>query len=218
MTAPVIVWFRKDLRLADNPALTAAVATGRPVLPIFIFDETAGRALGAASKWWLHQSLADLGARIPLRLSQGPAEEVLKRLQAETGTDTIYWNRLYEPGQRDRDARIKTALNGQSFPGRYLAEPPVLKNKQGSMIKVFTPYWKALNTHFETHPLADPLPIPQDILWHEETGGLTLDDLGLHPRHPDWSAPLSAQWRPGEGGAWERFNTFRAKGPEILPE
>ena len=211
MDAPIIVWFRKDLRLADNPALSAAVKTGRPVVPVFILDEQQGRPLGGASKWWLHKSLEDLRDRIPLIFKRGPAQAMLQEVMAETGAREVYWNRLYEPDLIARDTQIKVSLKGTSFPGRYLAEPHVLKNKQGAMLKVFTPYWKALNAHFETHPLADPSPVPKDVNWQTGTG-LSLDALGLYPHEPDWSGPLAAHWRPGEGGAWERFNTFKAKG------
>ena len=79
-----IVWFRNDLRLADNPALIAALAAGRPVIPVYVLDEeTDGvRPPGAASRWWLHHSLQSLDTflRVPgsrLVLRRGPAERVI---------------------------------------------------------------------------------------------------------------------------------------------
>jgi deoxyribodipyrimidine photo-lyase len=62
LTAPTILWFRKDLRLEDNSALKAAIEKGAPVIPLFIWspDESGAWAPGAASKWWLHQALKSL--------------------------------------------------------------------------------------------------------------------------------------------------------------
>ncbi len=210
--APVILWFRKDLRLRDNPALTAATASGRPILPLFILDSHTPRPLGGAAKWWLHASLSDLGARVPLVLRRGDPAEVLTQVLAETGATGLFWNRLYEPETRARDSRIKQVfrkrgLQVRSFPGRYLAEPHMLKNKAGTTLKVFTPYWKALNAHFETHPLPEPLPIPE-VTW-AKTHSERLADWGLTPTHPDWSGGLAAAWTPGEAGAWRRLETFQ---------
>jgi len=213
MTAPVILWFRKDLRLADNPALHAAVQTGQPVLPVFILDEQHTRGLGAASKWWLHKSLASLGERAPLVLKQGDPKTVLQDIVAETGATAVFWNRLYEPDSIARDTDIKSALTDQgldvqSFAGRYLAEPWVLKNKAGGILKVFTPYWKALLAHYEEQPLPDDLPVPE-ISWANSVGGNELEAWNLLPTKPDWSGGMEAEWTPGEGGAWTRFNQFK---------
>src|SRR5271169_5695736 len=112
-----LLWFRRDLRLADNPALDAAVASGRPIIPVFIMDDAdAGNwPTGAASRWWLHGSLNALtkslnarGSRLILR--NGPAVEVIPRLVMETGASAVYWNRRYEPWATTRDERIKTML------------------------------------------------------------------------------------------------------------
>jgi deoxyribodipyrimidine photo-lyase len=101
-----LVWFRNDLRLADNPALIAGPGSGRPVVPVYVLDgETDGvRPAGAASRWWLHHSLhaldalRALGSRLILR--RGAAERVID-------ASAIYWNRAYEQGARERDARLK---------------------------------------------------------------------------------------------------------------
>lgn len=219
MAAPLILWFRKDLRLADNPALHAAVHTGQPVLPVFILDDTLNeaspRTLGAASRWWLHHSLVALGTCLPLVLRRGAPEAVLQDLIAETGASAVFWNRLYEPETISRDSAIKAALKDQgldvqSFAGRYLAEPHVLKTKAGTMLKVFTPYWKALHAHFEHHPLPDVLPAPDDrAIWFQDMKGDDLANWHLLPTAPDWSSGLGAQWLPGEAGAWARFDQFK---------
>ncbi|MDO9125684.1 MAG: deoxyribodipyrimidine photo-lyase, partial [Parvibaculum sp.] len=110
--SPVILWFRRDLRLDANPALAAAVARG-PVIPLFILDPAD--MPGAASRWWLHGSLHALGeslARLgaPLILRRGSPSEILPALAAETGARAIFWNRLYEPPLIARDKALKSAL------------------------------------------------------------------------------------------------------------
>jgi deoxyribodipyrimidine photolyase len=119
--APVIVWFRRDLRLTDNPALHAAMCSGRPVIPLFVLDETKGvRPAGAAGLWWLHESLGRLsddltriGSRLVLR--RGEALAVVPAVMAEAGARALFWNRLYDPGQVDRDAALKTAVRGEGL-------------------------------------------------------------------------------------------------------
>src|SRR5579859_2455507 len=101
MAAPALFWFRRDLRLADNPGLMAALASGRPVIPLFIHDPDHDRG-GGALDWWLHHSLAALdkslrqrGSRLIVR--QGDAEKLIPQLMARTGAETVYCNRLEEP-------------------------------------------------------------------------------------------------------------------------
>ncbi|HQR89186.1 MAG TPA: deoxyribodipyrimidine photo-lyase, partial [Caulobacter sp.] len=160
---PILVWLRRDLRLTDNPALDAAVSTGRSVIPLYILDETEGvRPMGAASLWWLDKSLAALGADIEQRggrliLRRGKAAEILNQLVAETGAAGVVWNRLYDKASIDRDAAIKADLRGQgltceSFNASLLNEPWTVKNGSGEGYKVFTPYWRAAREHIgEVH-------------------------------------------------------------------
>ena len=113
---PVIVWFRRDLRLGDNPALAGALASGRPVIALYVLDETSGlRAPGAASLWWLDKSLRRLAASIDkfgsrLILRRGPAWPIIEEVARQTGAARVVWNRLYDPGVTDRDAGLKAAL------------------------------------------------------------------------------------------------------------
>jgi deoxyribodipyrimidine photo-lyase len=110
---PILVWLRKDLRLADNPALTAAAATGRPVIPLYILDETPGvRPMGAASLWWLDKSLTALAASLEaigsrLILRRGPAREVLDDIVAHARPAAVVWNRLYDAASIDATARSR---------------------------------------------------------------------------------------------------------------
>ena len=133
--AATLVWFRNDLRLADNPALIAGLGTGRAVVPVYVLDEeTDGiRPPGAASRWWLHHSLQALDASLRalgsrLILRRGPAERVLEDLAAECDASAIYWNRAYDHITRERDARLKQAFNGRGvvadgLKGNLLFEP-----------------------------------------------------------------------------------------------
>ncbi|WP_369816664.1 deoxyribodipyrimidine photo-lyase [Brevundimonas sp. Root1423] len=113
---PVILWFRQDLRLADNPALTHALETGRPIVPVYILDQGAAvRPMGAASLWWLDKSLRALEASLRERgsrliLRRGDSEAELLRLVADTGADAVYMNRLFEPDAFARDADIAHTL------------------------------------------------------------------------------------------------------------
>src|SRR5215472_4495384 len=114
--APSLLWFRQDLRLSDNPVFAAALARGAPVIPVFIWapEEEGAWPPGAASRWWLHQSLTALAAALDARGSRlivrrGPSAQTLETLAAETGAGAVHWNRRYEPAVIVRDAAVKTA-------------------------------------------------------------------------------------------------------------
>ena len=215
---PVIHWFRDDLRLADNPALAAAHATGRPLVLAYILDEDSreSRSLGGASRWWLDKSLRALGERIgakggALVLRRGPAETAIAKLVAETGAHAVYWTRRYGPARRI-DERIKAALKkdgveAHSFNGALLAEPFALKTGSGGAFKVFTPFWKALQASIEIPP---PSPEPRAFPAAPQIVSDALDSWKLHPSMPDWSGGLAQMWTPGERGARKRMRDFMA--------
>ncbi|MEY2757002.1 MAG: hypothetical protein RIR33_780 [Pseudomonadota bacterium] len=215
---PVIHWFRDDLRLADNPALAAAHATGRPLVLAYILDEESreSRSLGGASRWWLDKSLRALGERIgakggALVLRRGPAETAIAKLVAETGAHAVYWTRRYGPARRI-DERIKAALKkdgveAHSFNGALLAEPFALKTGSGGAFKVFTPFWKALQASIEIPP---PSPEPRAFPAAPQIVSDALDSWKLHPSMPDWSGGLAQMWTPGELGARKRMLDFMA--------
>jgi len=215
---PVIHWFRDDLRLADNPALAAAHATGRPLVLAYILDEDSreSRPLGGASRWWLDKSLRALGERIAAKggalvLRRGPAETVIADLVAETGAHAVYWTRRYGPARRI-DERIKAALKkggveAHSFNGALLAEPFALKTGSGGDFKVFTPFWKALQASIEIPPAS---PEPRTFVAAPHIDSDDLDSWKLHPSMPDWSGGLAQMWTPGELGARKRMRDFMA--------
>ncbi len=213
-----IVWLRHDLRLADNPALAAAVASGLPVVPVYILDDaTPGvRGPGAASRWWLHHSLAALdadlrrlGSRLVLR--RGAPETILPDLVARCGATAVHWNRLYEIAARERDARIKQALTERgvaatSHKANLLFEPWEVKTGAGDPFKVFTPFWRACR---QLAPPESPLPPPRRLAapprWPASDD---LDSWRLLPRTPDWAGGLRDSWQPGEAGAHARLRSF----------
>jgi len=221
LASPTLVWLRRDLRLADQPALQAALARNAPVIPVYIHapEEEAPWQPGAASRWWLHHSLEALdrdlrarGSRLILRT--GPSLDTLRTLAAETGARAVYWNRLYEPAAIRRDTRVKTVLSddgleARSFNGALLVEPWEVTTGQGRPYRVFTPFWKACRHHgIDHHPLPAPAALASPADWPHS---VPLHQLGLLPAH-DWAGGLRAAWRPGEAAAGERLEAFLADG------
>lgn len=216
-----IVWFRIDLRLADHPALQVALAHGGPVVPVFIWapEEEAPWMPGAASRWWLHQSLrsfeaelAKLGSRLVIR--RGPTLSTLQALSKETHATAVFWNRRYEPAVMARDAGIQTALRdsglaAESFNGALLREPWELKNKTGKPFQVFTPFWRThLAGETPPEPTAAPKHLPAPAKWPV---GLPLEALELEPQI-NWTAGLQQAWKPGQAGAAAELKRFLADG------
>jgi len=219
-TSPSIVWLRDDLRVADNPALTAAVERGGPVVVLYIRDEQSpgARPLGGASRWWLHGSLNALAAELDKRGAQlvlrtGAAGTVIPALVDEVGAGAVYWNRRYG-ALRDVDAALKQRLRAddlevQSFGASLLFEPWTITTGAGDAYRVFTPFWRACLAADE--PRA-PLPAPSSIRGLPLDGtaldGTTLASWSLLPTRPDWAAGLRATWTPGEAGAQELLEQF----------
>ena len=215
----VLVWFRRDLRLEDNPALLAAIESGCPVIPVYILDADGEGAWppGGASRWWLHQSLAALGAALRRRgsalvLRRGGSAAVLRALAAETGARMIFWNRGLEPAALSRDRAVQRELADlpieiSRFNASLLFEPDAVANSSGSPFRVFTPFWR----HCLTLPVTPPGP-PTPGRWagpQTWPRSLPLAELKLEPRL-GWTAGLAESWEPGEAGALVRLRTFAA--------
>ncbi|MFY9925061.1 MAG: deoxyribodipyrimidine photo-lyase [Opitutaceae bacterium] len=225
---PALVWFRQDLRLRDNAALAAAAERGGPVIPVFILDDEAegGWAPGAASRWWLHHSLAALGAALReegsrLILARGSSMRVLARLSRETGAGAVYWNRRYEPRVIARDRAIEaslgaTGIDAQSFNSALLFEPQTVANKQGGPFQVFTPYWRSCLER----PVAAPVPLRKNAFsarvasWPASLG---VAALGLLPKGGGDSG-LAEAWQPGERSAAARLERFISGSVEAYAE
>jgi len=217
---PIIVWFRRDLRIEDNPALYEAAATGRPVICLFILETEQERELGGASQWWLHYSLTSLsedlaaiGAKLTLR--KGQAFKILDILIEQTGANTIYWNRRYDLAPRETDIEIKTdltqrGLTVKSFRANLLSEPWTVKTKTDNYYKVFTPYWRAAQEKIDT---SEPLPTPKSISHYaNEIKSHTLESFELLPTSPDWAKKMIPHWKIGSEGAKIALKEF-LKGP-----
>lgn len=214
---PVLVWFRQDLRLCDNPALAAAIASGSPVNLVYVLEDASDDpwVLGGATRWWLHGSLKALASAIDalggrLLLRRGPAERAIPALAQELGAVSVHWNRRYEPYGMAVDARIKTKLKAagvraESHKAGLLFEPFELKTGGGGSFKVYTPFAKAARAKGVEGVLTDaPLRLPPSRLCPSDA----LDDWQLLPAKPDWAGGLRQAWRPGEDEAHKRLDAF----------
>src|SRR5207342_3467099 len=166
--ATAIVWLRRDLRLADNPALQAALDDGYAPLPVYIHapEEEAPWQPGAASRAWLQHSLQALagslserGSRLLLRV--GGSRDALLRLLAESGAEAVYCNRLYEPAAIVRDAQVFAALQRagarvRAFDGNLLLPPGRVRSAAGTPYRVFGPYWRAAAAHIGDARAGEP--------------------------------------------------------------
>jgi len=218
----VLLWFRRDLRLADNPALRAAVATGLPVVPVFLWDPEVNpqSAPGAASRWWLHQSLLRLeqslrahGSRLILR--RGPTAPSLAALAAETHAHRIFASHVYDPSALRTEGPLTTDLRAagitlELFHTGLLFPPDELRTTTGRVFQVFTPFWRACcNRRAElVPPQPAPRTLPAPRRW---PSSLRLNELNLEPKI-DWAAGLRATWTPGESAALARLRSFIRNG------
>ncbi len=215
MTQPTLLWLRRDLRLGDQPALIAACAAG-PVIPVYVLDnETAQhRAMGGASRWWLHQSLVALdtalrarGSRLILR--RGQSAGVLAALAAQTGAQAVHALHHYEPWWRNAERAVARVLRLKLHHGNYLVPPGSLVSGAGEPYRIFTPFWRAAQVHLPPPlPLPAPPRIPAPDVWPPSD---VLDDWHLAPTTPDWAGGMRKAWTPGEGGAMARLDAFAAR-------
>ncbi|MFD1914388.1 cryptochrome/photolyase family protein [Halodurantibacterium flavum] len=212
---PVIWWVRRDLRLADNPALAVAAAQG-PVIPVFILDpETEG--LGAAPLWRLGLGLGHFagvlrGRDSRLILRQGPALETLRALVAETGARQIVWNRWYEPAALRRDKAVKAALREdgltvESHNSHLLFEPWQVETGQGGYYKVYSPFWRAVAGRDLPGAQAAPSRIPHPADWPASE---RLEDWALGARMNRGAEIVAQHVCVGEERARDRLDAFIA--------
>ncbi len=220
MTAPVVIhWFRQDLRLSDNPALTAACDAGE-VIPVYVLNdsEKGARDHGGATQNWLHYSLKALNESLngQLLIMRGDPSAIIKNLLRDTKGAGVFWNRCYEPWRIEHDAQLKSELqesgvNANSFNGSLLWEPWQVAKPDGTPYKVFTPFYQK-GCRRAPEP-RKPLPVPEPMQLHpvKANGALSVEELSLIDNRP-WSAKLRDSWEQGELAAQNRLYAFLEKG------
>jgi deoxyribodipyrimidine photo-lyase len=211
---PTIVWFRQDLRIADNPALWHACQQGI-IIPIYILDDQGAQpwSIGGAGRWWLHQALQSLDQILEgkLNIFRGEPFEILQSLADEFGAKAIFWNRCYEPWRIERDAKLKdqfkrSDVEVKSFNGSLLWEPWQIVKKDQTPYKVFTPYYRrGCLPHSEPR---EPLAVPSKRLIEKKSEcSLTIEDLSLMPSI-NWYRKIAERWQVTECVAHKRLQEF----------
>ena len=215
---PVIIWFRHDLRISDHAALSAAAASGFPVIPVYVWDDEgeAEWGAGSAARWWLHYSLRALSLGLerlgaPLVLRRGPVVRCLMQLAEETGARVVSHTRGYDPAARCIEEELhaacaKAGIELKRFAGSALFEPEAIRTRTGEPYRVFTPFWRACQ---EAGAPRSPLPAPERLIGlKREPRSDALEDWKLTPTTPDWAAGLRAAWQPGEVGGAQQLVQF----------
>ena len=213
-----IQWFRQDLRLSDNPALSAASKHSN-VLPIYILDDdlACDNPMGAASRWWLHHSLVSLNTSLDGKLSvyRGNAIDILTKIVKSHGVKAIYWNRCYEPWRIDCDSKLKSYLKNmgikaESTNGSLLWEPWSIKKDDGNPYKVFTPFYR--KGCLQAQAPREPISVPANTQYfYDKENCINIDQLDLLPKR-SWNTNLKSNWNIGENGAHARFQKFIDEG------
>jgi len=222
-TPIAIVWFRQDLRLADNPALYAAAGSGATILPVFIHDdEEAGDwGPGSASRWWLRKSVTALNESLQgaLRIYRGKASEILPKLARDVGADAVYWNRCVEPWRVLRDRAIKEQLQQAGIRihtsnGSYLYDPAEVAKPDGTPYRVFTPFYRRGCKDLSPR---QPLPAPKNLRLDNSSHPDGHDEKPPLPAFP-WFDEAEHGWQPGEQGARDVLAQFLDTGLERYAE
>lgn len=207
-----LVWFRYDLRLHDNPALTHAINESDRIIPLYIYDVNNQYQWmpGRAQQWWLSQSLSSLQKDLKskngsLIIKSGDPLKILLNIVKEQGVKKIFWNKLYEPVLIQRDRAIKKELEKQAVEvieseGYLLTNPEKIQNKTGGQYKVYTPYWNECRRVIKTKPV---LIAPKEIL---------VADLESEKIKTVNDVDYSAYWEPGEQGAEKKLSEFLSDG------
>jgi len=215
--APVLVWFRNDLRVSDQPALSAAAKTGQPIITLYLLDEVSRgtRVLGGAARWWLAGSLREhakkmksLGASLVLR--RGEALKIIPAIVSETKTVRIHWTRRYGKAEEAIDRALAERLRAEGvevhvYSSSLLHEPEDVETKAGGPFRIFTPYMRAAQAKGDSK---FPLPAPKELRGVTGISSDKLEDWKLEPEKPDWAKDMLVAWTRGEDGAHARLRNF----------
>lgn len=207
-----LVWLRNDLRIADNPALSAAIATGGYVTVMYIHEQTnAVRTTSGAALWWLERSLSDLEKsldkkNIELVIEAGDPMFVIEKFLIEEEITSVFWNRRYAPSEREYDSEIKHTLKNmgikaKSFAGNLLIEPWEISTGSGSSYQVYTPFAKALRQQDIAYPLTiaePPAPKPPRAYSRQP----------INAAQPHWAKKMQQHWQIGEAAAKQNLYDF----------
>ena len=216
---PVILWFRQDLRISDNPALKAALSHNKPLVPVYIQDVRDSKwSNGRASEWWLLHSLRKLDAQLRaagsrLIIRRGKPDAVLEQLTDELAARHLFYNRRYEPQGIKEQESVERALKLkgvviESFNASLLFEPELIKTRKGEPFKVFTPFWEAC---LESPAPTSLLPTPKQIMRPKRWPvGEKIDQLQLEWDESD-TMNLATHWSPGADMAMKMLNSFAAR-------
>ena len=202
MASRSILWFRRDLRLADNPALLVAIASSEEIVPVFILDNKLIEVTGSKRLAYLGQSLRALDQSLgnSLHVMVGDQVEVLRELKQRYQATSVHIAAEYEPYGVARDARVEAAGIALTRTGSPYAIAPgdVRKPSDGTPYKVFTPFYIAWCMHGWPSPAMTPKNI-KAVMPNEEDRNF-----------PDWSIPKEAKIQTaGEFAAHARWNYFQ---------
>ena len=217
--SPTIVWFRRDLRIADNPALHAAVERGHPVVPLFVWapEEDGLWRPGDATRWWLRRSLQQFSEDLAVRGSElimmrGATIEVIDKVRRSTGADTVVWNRRYEPAAIEVERRLeqhlaKAGIHTRNFEGTLLSSDRILSSA-GQPFRRFTPFYNAFMANAAVDEPLEPVRSirSSDYKLSDDAGRRVLEAIDSAPKRRDW-AP-SESWEPGSNSANSRMCHF----------
>jgi deoxyribodipyrimidine photo-lyase len=207
-----IVWFRRDLRVHDHPALTAAHREADRVVPLFVLDPRlldAGRFPSPNRAWFMLESLRELRGALrdrggELFVRSGRPERVLAQIVREAGAETVHFASDVSPFAMARDRRVTEALDGvaevRRHPGNFVADVGKPTTKDGRPFVVFSPFWRAWEQlpRRDVHGAPRTLHVPGDL----DAGAI-----------PDGPRPEAAEpFAPGETAARERLSRWLADG------
>jgi len=203
-----VLWLRRDLRLADAPALLAALDAADEVLPLFVLDDALRGPAGAPRLAFLYRCLRELEERTDgrLRLLTGRPEDVLPRVVRDVGASSVHVSSDHAPYGRERDGRVERALGDVPLVrtgSPYAVTPGRLVKGDGTPYRVYTPYaraWAARGVH---SPALSPPVVP----WTD--GGLPTNGVPADPATGEVQLPPA-----GELAALERWREFLAEGAQ----